>query len=410
MTDNTSGIPLNQRIVRALREAIAIILWAFIAIKVIVFDVDVFIFEKYMPSLRWTLNYRFFVLLVLISVVLIGMGRKDFRRFWAYVICYPCILFFWRIPKLFFRNWALMVALAPAIYDLLRSFRLRFAFMTAAALSAVCIALSSNIYLLIPSMVLLGIYLIIHLYRSLRRAYRSSIFEGLSDLVRKLRVSIEDGQQTLWKKEKYKPQTKDYEQQCLMFYLLNSVTEIVGDRLLKVAKSRKPDLYLMISWLTTVLLTSLVYSSEYWSLYKLDTHSFTASYTLSFWSFWGFSFGKLTPSSLSTLAPITVVATVLSYSELFCALIILVILVFSVLTAAREKYREDITDFISEVDLLGKHIQKQFLQLYSMALADVEMILLSSNALIINKLRKARGLPALPVPEKDEPPKTSATE
>ena len=186
-----------------------------------------------------------------------------------------------------------MVALAPAIYDLLRSFRLRFAFMTAAALSAVCIVLLSNIYLLIPSMVLLGIYLIIHLYRSLRRAYRSSIFEGLSDLVRKLRVSIEDGQQTLWKKEKYKPQTKDYEQQCLMFYLLNSVTEIVGDRLLKVAKSRKPDLYLMISWLTTVLLTSLVYSSEYWSLYKLDTHSFTASYTLSFWSFWGFSFGKL---------------------------------------------------------------------------------------------------------------------
>ena len=99
LTDNTSGIPLNQRIVRALREAIAIILWAFIAIKVIVFDVDVFIFEKYMPSLRWTLNYRFFVLLVLISVVLIGMGRKDFRRFWAYVICYPCILFFWRIPE-----------------------------------------------------------------------------------------------------------------------------------------------------------------------------------------------------------------------------------------------------------------------------------------------------------------------
>jgi len=377
-------------------------LWAFIVVKVIVFDIDVYLFEKYLPSLRWTLNYRFFALLVLISVVLIGIRKKPFRQFLVYVISYPLILLCWRIPKLFFRNWALTIAFAPALYDLLSSFRSRFAVMTGAALSAICIVLSSTFYILIPSMVFLGVYLIMHLYRSLRKAYRSSIFEGLGELVKKLRVALEGGQHGLWKKEKYDPGTKEYEQQCLTFYLLNSGVEIVGEKLLKVGKSRKPDLYLMISWLATVVLTSIIYALEYWSLYKIDALSFTANHTLSFWSFWGFSFGKLTPSSISAIAPVSVVATVLSYSELFCALIILVILVFSVLTAAREKYREDIAEFVSEVGNLGRLLQKQFFQLYAVALADVEMVLLSSNAILINQLRKARGLPNLSVPEKGE--------
>lgn len=402
MSSKTQDAVVKHRLMKTLREISAMILWAFIVVKVIVFDIDVYVFEKYLPSLRWTLNYRFFALLVLISVVLIGIRKKPFRWFFVYLVSYPLILLCWRIPKLFFRNWALTIAFAPALYDLLRSFRSRFAVMTGAALSAICIVLSSTFYLLIPSMVLLGVYLIMHLYRSLRKAYRSSIFEGLGDLVKKLRVALEGGHHGLWKKEKYDPGTKEYEQQCLTFYLLNSGVEIVGEKLLKVAKSRKPDLYLMIFWLATVLLTSLIYALEYWSLYKIDALSFTANHTLSFWSFWGFSFGKLTPSSISAIAPVSVAATVLSYSELFCALIILVILVFSVLTAAREKYREDIADFVSEVGSLGRHLQEQFFQLYAVAVADVEIVLLSSNAVLINQLRKARGLPNLSVPEKGE--------
>lgn len=175
MSSKTQDSVVNHRLVKVLREIIAVILWTFIVVKVIVFDIDVYVFEKYFPSLRWTLSYRFFALLVLISVVLMGIGKKRFRRFFVYVIGYPLILLFWRIPKLFFRNWALTIAFAPALYDLLRSFRSRFAVITAAALSAICILLSSSFYFLIPSMVFLGVYLIMHLYRSLRKAYMCTL-------------------------------------------------------------------------------------------------------------------------------------------------------------------------------------------------------------------------------------------
>ena len=78
------------------------------------------------------------------------------------------------------------------------------------------------------------------------------------------------------------------------------------------------------------------------------------------------------------------------------------ILVFSILTAAREKYKEDIADFIVEVKSLGNEMQKQFFQLYDIALADVENILLFHNADLINWLRKKRGLPELQLPETDD--------
>ena len=409
MSDSNQDRVANYPVITVLREVCAVILWTFILVKLIAFDIDIYVVEKYVPALRWALNYRFFGLLLVISFILLGIRKKPLRQFLIYVATYPIIVFFWRLPKLFFRNWALTIAFAPAIYDMFSTFRSRFVVMTIAIFSALCIILSSRSYLLVPAMVLLGIYLIMNLYRSLRKAYQSSVFEGLGDLVKKLRVALEGGQQGLWKKGEYDPETKDYEQQCLTFYLLNWGAELMAEKLLKVAKSRKPDLYLMFSWLGTVLVTSLIYALEYWALYKIDMLSYRADRALAFWDFWGFSFGKLTPSSISGILPLSLEATILSYSELFCALIILVILVFSVLTAARERYRDDIAYFVTELRSLGNVMQDQFSQLYAIALADVEKTLLHNNAALINKLRKARGLPSLSLPEKDEKTQDRAT-
>lgn len=275
-----------------------------------------------------------------------------------------------------------------------------------ASLSALFILLSSNPYLLSPAMVFLFVYLIVYLNRNLRRAYRSSIFEGLADLVKKLRVKLERGEEVIWKKVDHDPAsetaTKDYQQQLSNFYLVNWGVEVITEKLHMVAKSRKPDLYLMASWLGTVFVTSLIYAFEYLSLYKLNPMSFRAEYELNFWNSWGFSFAQLTRSSISPISPESLIATIFCYSELLCSLIVLVILVFSVLTAAREKYKEDIADFIVEVRSLGDEMQKQFFQLYDIALADVENILLLNDAALINWLRKKRGLPELRLPETDE--------
>jgi hypothetical protein len=72
-----------------------------------------------------------------------------------------------------------------------------------------------------------------------------------------------------------------------------------------------------------------------------------------------------------------------------------------VLTASREKYRDDIADFISEVGKIGGYLQQQFYQLYAVAFADVEEALLAGNEAFVNQLRKARGLAPLSLPKSD---------
>lgn len=391
---------------RILREICSLVLWLFFFIKVVVFDIDVYLAEKYASSFRWILDYRFFGLLILISIALLLSVKKRSRKFLVYVIAYPLIILFWKLPKLIFRNWALAIAFAPAVYELIRSFRFTFILMTVASVSALSIVFSSNPFIIVPSMVFLGLYLIMDLYRNLRRAYRSSIFQGLADLIKKLRVKFASEKEVGWKKVEYDPasekSSKDYESQLLGVYFVNWGTEFISEKLYEVAKSRKPDLYLMASWLRIVIVTSLIYAFEYWALYKMMPLSFSSDYSLNFWCFWGFSFGKFTPSSISSIRPISTIASVISYSELFCALIILVIFVFSVLTAARERYKDDIDDFITEVRTFGNEMQEHFFLLYNLALSDVEGFLLRNNAGMINWLRKARGLPELRSPEADE--------
>lgn len=165
-------------------------------------------------------------------------------------------------------------------------------------------------------------------------------------------------------------------------------------------------MYLIISWLGTIILTVSVFAFEYWAIYRISPLNFTPLSALNFWSFLGYSFGKIAPTSISLIQPASVVAAVITYIEIFCAIVIMVILAFSVLTAARERYKEDIASFIDEMHQLNEVAQNEFLRIYELALADVEIFLHRENAAVVNWVRKTKGLSELTLPtvEKENQP------
>ena len=96
------------------------------------------------------------------------------------------------------------------------------------------------------------------------------MFEGLTGLIRKFRVPFGKGTEVVfWKKVEVDPSSdqkvKDNNQQVSTFYLFNWAVEFAAEKVRHVARSRKPDLYLIASWIVTVIITSLVYAFEYWS-------------------------------------------------------------------------------------------------------------------------------------------------
>jgi hypothetical protein len=132
------------------------------------------------------------------------------------------------------------------------------------------------------------------------------------------------------------------------------------------------------------------------ALEKLDPTSFGYSATeTNFWGFLGFSLGNLTTGSVATVAPVSHLAVLFTYTEKMCALIIFFILVFTVLTAARESYKAEMDELGAELRGVADAVDRRLTEVYRMTLDEAELFLLRDQADLVNLIRRGRGLPEL---------------
>lgn len=176
-----------KHIKRIILDIFAAICWCYFIVKLAIFDFDTYLIGAYFPQLRVVLDYKLFFLMGATSVLWLALGRKRFPALVAYVLFFPVIIVFWKIPKLVFRDWSTAVILAPSVFSAITGLRTLFIRTTLAALAALCIFVSSNSVLLSISMTVLGAVLIIHLYCSFRKAYQSTVFRRLREILSRVR-------------------------------------------------------------------------------------------------------------------------------------------------------------------------------------------------------------------------------
>lgn len=407
---DTGNTPKYREFIRNIfYEACAIFLWAYMTLKIAIFDLDSYLINKFIPSFQFLLDFKLFILLAVISLLWLILGKKEFPKFAAYILAYPIIIIVWKIPKLLFRNWSAAIVFSPAIFEIFTTLRALFISYTLVLLAAICILTTSNKYSLVLSMLILLALLVLHLYASFKKAYKSTVFSKVSNVISSLKSKLTDSsflQNILDKTETSKEadsEQKNFHSKLSTLYMFHWGVEFVTDKIREVARSRKMDLYLILSWFWTVIFTSVIFSFEYYALYKINTKEFIVTFKPNYLSFLGLSFGKLTPSSVSTILPNDIYSTTLCYAELACSVIIIVILVFTILTAARERYKEDIEKILTEMNEIAFVLQDSSLRLFNLALVDAEMLLVNNNIGLVNGLRKLRGMPELSA--QIEPPK-----
>ncbi len=59
------------------REFLAILIWGYAIIKLFVFDLDVFLIEKFSPNYIWILQYKFFILIGIAAIVWLVTKNKQ---------------------------------------------------------------------------------------------------------------------------------------------------------------------------------------------------------------------------------------------------------------------------------------------------------------------------------------------
>lgn len=132
-------------------EAIAIVFWIFVMVKLFIYDIDIYIVQRYYPKGQWILDYKFFVLLAVISFYWL-LARRAFVMAALLLVFYPFVWTFWRIPKFLFRSrsWVLVFSVSGFILSFFKTLKVNFVAFTFAAISCLLIIIANEHSLLRP--------------------------------------------------------------------------------------------------------------------------------------------------------------------------------------------------------------------------------------------------------------------
>ena len=105
--------------------------------------------------------------------------------------------------------------------------------------------------------------------------------------------------------------------------------------------------------------------------------------------------GKLATADLTPIQPSSPLATIIAFSEVFFSFVILAILVFSILTAARDAYREDFNEFERSLHETASVIEDRIGVKYHLTAEELEVSIADTSRDIVNMLRRLRGMPEI---------------
>lgn len=166
----------RRALIRAL-DIFASLAWAYAFVRVFVGDVDTWIAERTVPGVAWLLDYRFFGLLVFLSIVLLVLDRK---RFWIplYVLAFPLVLAFWKFPRFLIkrRSMTLFIGFVHMATTAVRGLKRTVIGFTLFALSALIVWVSSVQWLLWVAVAALVTVWLYALYSGARYAFSPGQF------------------------------------------------------------------------------------------------------------------------------------------------------------------------------------------------------------------------------------------
>ena len=107
-------------------------------------------------------------------------------------------------------------------------------------------------------------------------------------------------------------------------------------------------------------------------------------------------------ADLTGIQPISSTAIIFAGAEALASLVILVIFAFSLLTAARDTYRQDFQEFAAALHETVQIIDQRALVKYSLTLEQLEVRVAKASLGTVNLIRKFRGKPPIEVPNTGE--------
>jgi hypothetical protein len=355
-----------------LRDLFCFFIWFYAITKLFVFDYDLYLFKTYFPDQTWLMDFKFAVLLVIISIYWLTVGNKKFYLAIAFLLLFPFYFFFWKIGRFFFKNWFTAFAAISYASSFLQSLKFSFLTLTLFVTATLLIIATNNHIYIVVGIILLFVILILHFARRVQYAFipsKAFVFpkKGYMSLVQIVikqyglppelkSVSI----------EKLSPSQQTTRTTNLQFLVIaNRATSFIALKLKEFQESKLILLYFIIGLLFTLCTTIILFAFLNLGLQKVDPSAFSNSAPKNIFFFLYYSFNTILTNGIADFYPISPLARFFNSIELIFGFLIIVILFFMYTNIKNDKAKEEMADLISSLNDHGSEIENYINQEYS---------------------------------------------
>jgi hypothetical protein len=348
------------------REALAMLFWVYVILKLFVYDFDAYLVTEYFPEEVWLLKFRLVILIGVIAVALLIFGKNRVGAWSLYIIAYPLIITFWKLPYFIYNreSWTLAFAIINSVLSFYRSLRYNVAVSAVCLTSLVIIFTSSNpTFLWIAATVLLGLLLLTYLNRfvvvfrptGLFQLYTKAISVGRTQMESTYR--LDENLRNLPVQRLTDEQLKKWTPKLEAAVLWNRLCLFMAKRLQDYHDSGLNFVSGVITMLALLLATVFSFAAINLALFKIEAANFETTGQPSFFTFFYYSFQTLLFNSIKEIAPATPISQTVSMIENLFAFILGAVLFALVLSVRSQRYSEEMKKIVAGIELEGERIE-----------------------------------------------------
>lgn len=358
------------------RELLAIFLWGYAITKLFIFDIDLFLIERFSPSYIWIVHYKFFILIGTAAIIWLVTKNKTIILWSLFILFYPLIILLWKIPVLIYKigSWNLAFAYIDSIISFVKSFRITFITLSFFLIStAITLAASNNMILWISTVLLASILLIVYVQRIALVLKPSGIYQTY---VRFFSFTAKTTRDTFGKAvldenaTKVPVESMDDKQlekwigNVQQLVLFNRVCLFVAKGLKSYQESGISVVSFIFNILFLFLYTVFSFALINYGLFKIDSNLYSFSHMPAFFTFFYYSFNLLFFNSIQEITATAPLSQIVLMSEYFYGLFLVAIFVSLVLSIKSQKYADELNDAIKKLTEEGlkmeEHMKDEF--------------------------------------------------
>jgi hypothetical protein len=379
----------RRRTIRAL-DVIGLVIWLGLVVKVFIADWDRLVVSFLFPQFTWVLDLRWLFPLALLAMLLVLFKASRLGLGIAYVITFPLVVAFWKIPKFLIEHrspYVFFGLLSVVTTVASRSRRLIVSF-TVACFSALLISLGDTDWLRLAGIVgmfgTLGWVLYATSVDMLRspafiRAQEKVVKALLSwDFIDRLIVPVQPNQLTLksWKVN----DAKAYRDRAGLAVLLRSSLNFSASSLDRYRTGPTTVVLNAIAVIAVILQTIAIFAFINYGVFLIDGSNFAYTQDPNGWTFGYYSSAALYFGEVTALVPVAGLAVVVKLANGLVGAVVLFTVMLTIFFTYRGARSDAISDeVVKMIQRKASDVEKMSTSQYQLPISDLELRLHETN-------------------------------